>query len=132
MQTAKGRILYVDEDEERGLVFANYLRIANYSVVTTEFASDALHLAQNERFDLYLLSRRFPIEAGAYLCQRLYSISPETPMIFFSDNSNGDHQQEIIRTGAREFVVEAGDLVDMVSAVERLLSEVKEDKSVTV
>jgi DNA-binding response OmpR family regulator len=123
MQATRRRILYLDEDEQRSFILTTRLRLENYDTVTTEFASDALELARSEPFDLYLLSKRFPVESGAYLCQKLSELTPETPIIFFTNSSDGLHEQEVIRTGAREHVVEAGDLKELLMVMKHLLSE---------
>ena len=86
MAQTKPRILYVDEDAEDGFTLTTLLRLASYEPVTANYASDALQLARTDDFDLYILSRRFPVDSGAYLYQRLHEIAPKTPIIFLSDD----------------------------------------------
>jgi DNA-binding response OmpR family regulator len=120
MQTTKRRILYVDEDGERSFIVATRLRSENYDPVTTPFASDALELARSESFDLYVLSRRFPLESGAYLCQKLFELTPDTPLISFTNSFNDRYEQEMIRSGGHEYLVEAGSLNELLAVMKYL------------
>ena len=122
MQATKRRILYLDEDVERSFILATRLRSENYDPVTTQFASDALELARSEPFDLYVLSRRFPLESGAYLCQKLFELTPDTPLIFFTDSYNDRYGQEMIRSGGHEYLVEAGRLNELLAVMKYLPS----------
>jgi DNA-binding response OmpR family regulator len=66
------------------------LRLVSDEPVATNYASDALQLAQTDDFDLYILSRRFPVDSGESLCRKLHAIAPRTPIIFLSAGGSGD------------------------------------------
>ena len=123
MQSQKQRILYVDDDAENSFILETLLRHANYEPITVNFASDALQLAQGETFDLFVLSRRFPIGSGAYLCRRLHELSPQTPILFLSDDADGFNQAERVHSGAQEYVIGSGDAREIIANVHHLLSE---------
>jgi DNA-binding response OmpR family regulator len=84
MKTDRQRVLYLDEDAENSFRLDTLLKLSHYDPVTVNFASDALQLARNERFDLFIFSRSFPVDAGAYISRRLREIAPETPILFLS------------------------------------------------
>jgi DNA-binding response OmpR family regulator len=123
MTITKPRILYVDEDAGDSFTLATMLKLANYEPVTANYASDALQIAQCEEFDLYLLSRRFPIGSGEYLCQRLHEIAPQTPIIFLSDASYATGQVANIRSGSDEYIAKSKDAREIIEAVRLVLSE---------
>ena len=116
MPQTKPRILYVDEDAEDGFTLTTRLRLAGYEPVTANYASDALQMAQTDDFDLYILSRRFPVDSGAYLCQKLHKIAPQTPIIFLSDDGAP------VRSGSAEYVAQSRDAREILEAVGRVLS----------
>lgn len=123
MQPTKPRILYLDEDAEDSFTLATLLKLANYEPTTTNFASDALQIARSDDFDLYILSRRFPVDSGAYLCQRLHEIAPQTPIIFLSEESGASARQGSIRSGSEEYIAKSRDAHEILDAVRRVLSE---------
>jgi DNA-binding NtrC family response regulator len=85
MQTERRRVLYLDQDVEQSFRFHTLLKLSDYDPVTVNFASDAIQLAHAEHFDLFIFSRRFPLDAGAYLSRKLQEIAPATPVLFLSD-----------------------------------------------
>jgi DNA-binding response OmpR family regulator len=123
MKTTKPRILYVDEDAEESFTLATCLRVADYDPVTANFASDALQFARNEEFDIYLLSRRFPVGPGTYLCQRLHEIAPQTPIIFLSEETPG--QTVNISSGSPEHIANSRDAHAVLAAVRLVLDAKK-------
>jgi DNA-binding response OmpR family regulator len=123
MQPLRPRILHLDEDAEDSFTLTTLLKLANYEPTTTNFASDALQLAKSDDFDLYILSRRFPVDSGAYLCQRLHEIAPQTPIIFLSEESGASARQESIRSGSEEYISKSRDAHEILDAVRNALSE---------
>ncbi|MCA1816703.1 MAG: response regulator [Acidobacteria bacterium] len=84
MQKAKPRILYVDNHEDTRVVIITWLSVLGYEVRATDCAGEALRMAREERFDLYLLDSRFADSTGKELCERLREFDPQTPIIFYS------------------------------------------------
>jgi DNA-binding response OmpR family regulator len=123
MQPLRPRILYLDEDAEDSFTLTTLLKLANYEPTTTNFASDALELAKSDDFDLYILSRRFPVDSGAYLCQRLHEIAPQTPIIFLSEQGGASARQDSIRSGSEEYIAKSRDAHEILDAVRHVLSE---------
>jgi DNA-binding response OmpR family regulator len=117
MQSMKPRILYVDEDAEDSFTLTTLLKRANYDPITTNFASDALQIAQSDEFDLYILSRRFPVDSGVYLCQKLHEMAPQTPIIFLSDERGASAQQKEVRSGSEEYIAKSRDAREILEAV---------------
>jgi DNA-binding response OmpR family regulator len=85
MQTERQRVLYLDEDAEQSFRLDTLLKLLHYDPVTVNFCGDALQLARDERFDLFIFSHRFPVDAGAHLRRKLQEIAPKTPVLFLSE-----------------------------------------------
>lgn len=118
MQSQTRRILYVDDDAENSFILETLLRCASCEPVTVNFASDALQFAQGETFDLFVLSKRFPIGSGVYLCHKLHEIAPQTPILFLSDEL-----AETVSSGSPEYMINSGDAREILANVQRLLSQ---------
>jgi DNA-binding response OmpR family regulator len=125
MKATIPRILYLDEDQERGFRLSTGLRRENYETIATEFACDALQLASRLDFDLYLLSRRFPVESSTYLCKRLHELSPETPIVFFNNGETKLGADSPVLSGSAEYLVEPHNVNELVATVRRVLNEKK-------
>lgn len=122
MRSMKPRILYVDEDAGGSFTLNTRLKLADYDPVTVNFTSDALQFAQCENFDLYLLSRRFRVGPGVFLCQQLHEISPQTPIVFLSDESASTGQTASIHSGSDEYTAKAGNTREILDAVRLALA----------
>lgn len=85
MQAERQRVLYLDEDAEQSFRLDTLLKLSHYDPVTVNFAGDALQLARDERFDLFIFGHRFPTDAGERLSRKLHEIAPETPVLFLSE-----------------------------------------------
>src|SRR3712207_3111892 len=81
MEATKRRILCIDDHDSRNLpVFL--LAGAGYEVTTAGSANEALGLAADRPFDLYLINERFGDGTGLELCDRLGEYDPHTPVLF--------------------------------------------------
>jgi DNA-binding response OmpR family regulator len=125
MQPTKRRILCVDDDEDTCLMLSYLLRQENYEVKTVKTVSEALQLARNESFNLYILDEWFPKEAGLGLCRKIREFDPHTPVIFYSGAAFDSDKEEALYAGAQAFV--AKPYVDeLIEAVHRLLGDKQE------
>lgn len=84
MQKPKPRILFVDDHEDTRVVIVTWLSVLGYEVRAADCGSEALRIAREERFDLYLLDSRFADGTGKELCEKLREFDPTTPIIFYS------------------------------------------------
>lgn len=123
MQSKKQRVLYVDDDAENSFILESLLRHASYEAVTVNYASDALQFARGESFDLFVLSKRFPIGSGVYLCHKLHEIAPQTPILFLSNEADGFDLGEKVSSGSQEYVLNCGDAHEVIENVHHLLSQ---------
>jgi two-component system OmpR family response regulator len=127
MQPTKRRILCVDDDEDTCFMLTNLLGQENYETRAVKSVSEALKLARNESFNLYILDEWFPREAGLGLCRKIREFDPHTPIIFYSGAAFESDKEEALYAGAQAFV--AKPLVDeLIKTVHHLLSDKQESK----
>lgn len=125
MQPKKRRILCVDDDEETCLMLDKLLEQENYEVKTAKSVSEALQIAQNESFNLYILDAWFPHEAGLSLCRKIREFDRHTPIIFYSGAAFESDKEEALYAGADAFVAKPY-VEELVETIHRLLMDKQE------
>jgi DNA-binding response OmpR family regulator len=73
MQSARKRILCVEDDEDNSGLMTALFELLNYRVVIASTSAEALRLSRSESFDLYLLDSWLPDGTGTQLCQQIRS-----------------------------------------------------------
>ena len=84
MAHTKARILHVDDHQDTRLIMAALLQDRGYGVLTAGSLGEALQLAKDISFDLYVLDVRLPDGTGIELCQKLRALRPGVPVIYYS------------------------------------------------
>lgn len=125
MKPAKRRILCVDDDEETCDMLTHLLGHENYEVTTIKAVNEALELARNESFNLYILDEWFPREGGLGLCRKLREFDPNTPIIFYSGAAFSSDKDEALYAGAQAYIAKPA-VEELIATVHHLLSDQQE------
>ena len=104
MSGIKRRILCVDDNEDNSSMLTVLLGFSSYDAVAAGSVEEALQLAKRERFDLYILDKRFPDGTGFALCQEIRQLHPDTPVIFYSGDAFSSDRLEGLSAGAQDYV----------------------------
>jgi CheY-like chemotaxis protein len=70
--------------------------------------AEALRLASEEKFSLYLMDYHLPDGTGVELCQQIKSFDTETPIIFITASSSMNEQQAL-HIGAQGLIKKTDD-----------------------
>jgi two-component system OmpR family response regulator len=84
MEHTKARILHVDDHQDTRLMMAALLQDRGYGVLTAGSVGEALELAKEINFDLYILDVRLPDGTGVELCQKLHEMRRGVPILYYS------------------------------------------------
>jgi DNA-binding response OmpR family regulator len=122
MFTTKRRILCVDDNEDNSFMLTVLLGLSNYDAVAAGSVEEALRMARSERFDLYILDKRFPDGTGFALCQEIHRLQPGARVIFYSGDAYSSDRTEGLSVGAQDYVVKPD--------IDRLLESVKHSLAV--
>lgn len=122
MSQIKCRILCVDDHADTAEMLGLLLSQEAYEVVTCSTIDEAMHFANNEAFDLYVLDRRLPDGSGLDLCRRLNEATPGVPCIFYTGDAYELHRLQALDSGADDYVSKP-DIDGLINAVQKLLSE---------
>ena len=114
---SKKRLLCVEDREEICKLISTILE--KYEVVSAHTVADAIHLANCEKFDLYLFDYDLPDSTGLELAMLVKNFDPMTPIIFVTGSHLMTEEKALeigarglIRKGSNNFV---GDLENKVS-----------------
>jgi DNA-binding NarL/FixJ family response regulator len=117
----------------RVLVAEDYIAFGRYLVSTLHSRADlqvvcevadgseAVQKAQELQPDLILLDIGLPSLNGIEAARRIRSVSPNSKILFVSENHSSDVIEEALRTGALGYVVKSDAASDLLPAVEAVL-----------
>jgi two-component system, NtrC family, response regulator PilR len=118
----KCRILIVDDYEDTAEVLGLLLSDWDYEIQKAETVEEAMELAKNQEFDLYVLDTRLPDGSGLDLCQQLNLLTPGVPCIFYSGDVYEIHREEAIQAGADSYIIKP-DIEDLIDTVHKFLAD---------
>jgi DNA-binding response OmpR family regulator len=87
------RILHVDDDPDIRLLMSASLREFGHIVVTAGTVAEALQLAKEYKFDLFILDVRLPDGTGIELCQELRQLQPDVAIAYYSAYAEEEEQK---------------------------------------
>lgn len=122
MSQTKCRILYVDDHEDSAQMLRLILSESDYEVYNATSIEDALRLARQFEFDLYVLDKRLPDGSGVELCKQLAELTPDVPCMFYTGDAYEIHRSEAMAAGARAYVAKP-EIEKLIETVHKLLSE---------
>ena len=98
-------ILFVEDDEDTREMVSIVLHGEGYKVTCTTTIAEALQLAKQEKFDLYLLDSRLSDGTGVELCELIRCFDNQTPIVFYSGNAYEAEIKKALSAGAQEYLV---------------------------
>jgi len=89
-------ILHVDDDPDVRLLMAGSLQELGYVVLTAGTVAEALQLAKEMHFNLFILDVRLPDGTGIELCQQLRKLQPDVPIAYYSAYADDAAQRDAL------------------------------------
>ena len=121
MDILRSHILYIEDHEDTQELVTLVLAESNHRVTATSSSKDALKLAREQRFDLYILDSWFADGTGIELCQRLREFDRRTPIMFFSGAAYETEKQAALDNGAQCYLVKPADIQVLKDEVNSLI-----------
>ena len=119
----KSRILVVDDEDALRMVLSNELSSSGYDVASAADGDEAITMVQNKKFDLVLLDIKMPKVDGFEVLKFIKKNSPHVRVIMLTGFADLKNAIESKKHGAEDFVSKPYDLVDLLTTIERVLSE---------
>lgn len=122
MSEVKCQILYVDDHDDSAEMLKLVLREYDYEVLSARSVTQALEMASQTEFDLYVIDKRLPDGSGLELLKRLTELRPEVPSIVYTGDTYEVHRQQALAAGADAYVCKP-DIETLIETVHQFLSE---------
>ena len=117
------RILVVDDEEALRTVLSGELVSAGYDVAVAGDGDEAITSVQNKKFDLVLLDIKMPKVDGFEVLKFIKKTYPTMKVIMLTGFADLKNAIESKKHGAEDLVSKPYDLVDLLTTIERVLSE---------
>ena len=123
MSSSTVRVLVVDDYEPfRRFVCSTLGKTPEFEIVgEASDGAEAIRRAEELKPDLILLDIGLPTLNGIEVARRMRTLTPDSKIIFVSQESSRDVVQEALNTGARGYVLKTGAARDLLIAVEAVL-----------
>jgi DNA-binding response OmpR family regulator len=119
----KARILHVDDNQDTRLLMSAVLGDAQYGVMTAGTVKEALQLAGEIEFDLFILDIRLEDGTGIELCQKLREIQPKVGVLYYSAYASDEEQQRALSICGDAYLRKPVGIADLEEAVANLLAK---------
>ncbi|MEK9138104.1 MAG: response regulator [Bacteroidota bacterium] len=119
----KSKILVVDDEDALRTVLSGELVSEGYEVRTAADGDDAISSLQKESFNLVLLDIKMPRMNGFEVLKFIKEKYPDTKVVMLTGFADLKNAIESKKLGAEDFVSKPYDLVDLLTTIERVLSE---------
>jgi CheY-like chemotaxis protein len=121
MQSAKKRILWIDDEVELFEPHLLFLRQKGYQVDTTTNGDDALALARGQSYDLVLLDEQMPGRRGLDVLGELRREEPHARVVMVTKSEEDRTMVEAIGRRVDDYLVKPASPRQVLSVVTRLL-----------
>ena len=122
MAEKKCRILYVDDHDDSAEMLKLVLADADYDVDSARSMEQALQMAAQTTFDLYVVDKRLPDGSGLELVKLLNDLTPHVPTIVYTGDAYEVHRQEALAAGADAYVPKP-DIEKLIETVDKFLAQ---------
>ena len=101
---------------------AALLQDRGYGVLTAGSVGEALELANEISFDLYILDVRLPDGTGVELCQKLRALRPGVPILYYSAYGDAAEVERSLAICGDAYLKKPVCIADIENLVSRLLT----------
>ncbi len=119
----KRKVLVVDDEDALRTVLGSELVSEGYEVGTAADGDDAITEFQKKPYDLVLLDIKMPRMNGFEVLRFIKDKNPKTKVIMLTGFADLKNAIESKKLGAEDFVSKPYDLVDLLTTIERVMSE---------
>lgn len=119
----KSRVLIVDDEDALRTILSSELASAGYEVATASDGEEGITEVKNRKFDLVLLDIKMPKLDGFEVLKFIKKEHPAVKVIMLTGFADLKNAIESKKYGAEDFVSKPYDLVDLLTTIERVLSE---------
>ena len=128
------RILIADDHRGLRMLFTKKLAAAGHKVVEVEDGAQAIEVAKESKFDLFILDVIMPFKTGYEVCADIRTRDKEVPIVLYSSDESLEFLEKGAAVGATECLRKTSKSNDLLIKVNQLIKdaddELKEEKNV--
>jgi DNA-binding response OmpR family regulator len=113
------QILLLEDDPVLADILVDFLE-ENHTVTHTYSMQEALRLAVEQKFDLYIFDINVPDGDGVSLLKELRSFNDETPAVFITAFHDTGHLKAAFQSGGNDFIKKPFDLEELTQRIENI------------
>ena len=122
MSEVNCRILYVDDHDDSAEMLKLVLAESDYEVQSARSVTQALELASQIQFDLYVVDKRLPDGSGLELLKKFNELTPSVPSIVYTGDVYEIHREQAMAAGAHAYVCKP-DIETLIETVHSFLAK---------
>lgn len=115
------KILLLEDDLSLSEIIEEFLKDEGYEVSLADNAEDALSLAYEKNFDLWILDVKIPLGDGFSLLKELRASGKQTPAIFMTSLNTFQDLKEGFDSGCDDYIRKPFELAELAVRVRALL-----------
>ena len=123
MSALRIRVLYSEDDLDSRKMMSLVLEREGFEAICPETPEEVLKVAQEGKFDAYLLDSWTPRLSGFDLCRMIREFDTLTPIIFYSAAAYQRDRDEAFAAGAQAYIVKPVGLDDVVNTIRLIAQE---------
>ena len=112
--TKKTRLLYAEDDPDTRDMISVALGSEGFEVVCPTDLQHFLKVANEERWDLFVLDNWMPEISGIELCKQIREFDASTPIVFYSAVAYEHDKNEALAAGAFDYIVKPIAIDDLI------------------
>ena len=120
------KVLVVDDNHHMRLILCEFLKDQGYTITTVKNGEDAIDLLSDHHFDIVITDLNMGQLNGIDVLKKTKELSPHTPVIITTGNSDVTHVIEALRYRADDYILKPFRMADllerMASCLERIAS----------
>ena len=125
MQSARGTILVVDDEESVRNIVARKLRSDGYDCALASNGREAVETAARQHFDLVLTDVKMPGMSGIEVLSQMVADHPDTGVVMITAMADAHTAVEAMKLGAYDYVTKPFDLETLGLRIEKALERRK-------
>jgi DNA-binding NtrC family response regulator len=114
----QARVLLVDDEEEFTDALSKRLEARNLKVKTVNRGEDAVHMVDEQSFDVIILDLAMPGMDGLETLQQIKANHPDAEIIILTGHASVESSVKAMKIGAEDLLEKPVDMADLLSKIE--------------